>query len=94
MTVEDPKSSVHADTIQSVIQAEKIGHLDQTFVKNYQMVQPQEFDETTLKQALQRLSELPVEDVSDPGPLPSGSRMALAANPLFVGREQDLRSLA
>ncbi|HEY0602293.1 MAG TPA: hypothetical protein VGD58_05235, partial [Herpetosiphonaceae bacterium] len=30
----------------------------------------------------------------DPAPLPSGSRMPLSRNPLFVGREDDLRALA
>ena len=62
--------------------------------KNYQLVQPQEVDDAILKGAQQRLSELPEEDVPDPAALPQGSRMAFAHNPLFVGREQDLRSLA
>ena len=40
------------------------------------------------------LAALPVEEVPMPGPLPVGSRMLLAPNPLFVGREEDLKSLA
>jgi len=41
------------------------------------------------------LAALPVDDeVPTPGPLPVCSRMLLAPNPLFVGREEDLKSLA
>jgi tetratricopeptide (TPR) repeat protein len=44
--------------------------------------------------ALSALAALPVDEVPMPGPLPAGSRMPLAANPLFVGREEDLKTLA
>jgi tetratricopeptide (TPR) repeat protein len=37
---------------------------------------------------------LPEDEIPDPGPLPAGSRMPLSRNPLFVGREEDLRTLA
>ncbi|MEA2558582.1 MAG: hypothetical protein QOH06_86 [Acidobacteriota bacterium] len=40
------------------------------------------------------LGALPLEEVPKPGPLPVGSRMPLAPNPLFVGREEDLKALA
>ena len=40
------------------------------------------------------LATLPLEEVPPPGPLPVGSRMPLAHNPLFVGREEDLKTLA
>jgi len=40
------------------------------------------------------LSALPLDEIPAPGPLPPGSRMPFAANPLFVGREEDLRALA
>jgi len=40
------------------------------------------------------LADLPLEEVPQPGALPVGSRMPLAANPLFVGREEDLKTLA
>jgi len=40
------------------------------------------------------LSSLPEKKVPEPGPLPTGSRMPFAVNPLFVGREDDLRTLA
>jgi tetratricopeptide (TPR) repeat protein len=40
------------------------------------------------------LQDLPLDEVPQPGPLPLGSRMPLAPNPLFVGREEDLKTLA
>jgi tetratricopeptide (TPR) repeat protein len=47
-----------------------------------------------LEAAEQRLARLPVDTIPPPSELPEGSRMPLASNPLFVGREQDLRALA
>ncbi|HTG32317.1 MAG TPA: toll/interleukin-1 receptor domain-containing protein [Thermoanaerobaculia bacterium] len=46
------------------------------------------------EQAKAALADLPLDEVPQPGPLPVGSRMPLAHNPLFVGREEDLRTLA
>ncbi len=46
------------------------------------------------EEADERLAALPLDDIPPPGPLPPGSRMSLGANPLFVGREDDLRRLA
>src|SRR5262245_44829457 len=40
------------------------------------------------------LAALPLETIPNPAPLPPGSRMPLRRNPLFVGREADLRALA
>ena len=37
---------------------------------------------------------LPIDVLPAPGPLPAGSRMPFAPNPLFVGRQEDLRTLA
>ncbi len=37
---------------------------------------------------------LPLDRIPDPGPLPAGSRMPFSHNPLFVGRQEDLRTLA
>ena len=45
-------------------------------------------------EAAAKLAELPLDDIPDPAPLPPGSRMPLSANPLFVGRQDDLRALA
>jgi len=48
----------------------------------------------TLAAARQRLAELPLDTVPTPTPLPPRSRMRLRPNPLFVGREHDLRTIA
>jgi tetratricopeptide (TPR) repeat protein len=40
------------------------------------------------------LEKLPLDKVPDPAPLPPGSRMPHAVNPMFVGRDEDLRELA
>jgi len=37
---------------------------------------------------------LPLDEIPVPGPLPPGSRMPFAVNPLFVGRQGNLRTLA
>jgi len=37
---------------------------------------------------------LPLDEIPAPGSLPPGSRMPFAVNPLFVGRQEDLRTLA
>jgi len=44
--------------------------------------------------AAERLAPLPLDRVPDVAPLPRGSRMPLRANPLFVGRADDLMALA
>jgi hypothetical protein len=41
-----------------------------------------------------RLAELPLDEIPPIAPLPPGSRMPLSPNPLFVGREADLNTLA
>lgn len=46
------------------------------------------------KAAREALAALPLEEIPQPGPLPVGSRMPLAPNPLFVGREEALKTLA
>lgn len=40
------------------------------------------------------ISSMPQQKIPEPGPLPTGSRMPFAVNPLFVGREDALRALA
>jgi tetratricopeptide (TPR) repeat protein len=40
------------------------------------------------------ITDLPETKLPDVGPLPRGSRMPFSRNPLFVGREEDLRTLA
>lgn len=44
--------------------------------------------------AAERPAALPPDEIPEPGPLPPGSRMPLSRNPLFIGRESELRALA
>src|SRR5262245_46349115 len=60
----------------------------------YAQARPRPVDPETLAAAERKLTALPLETIPDPAPLPSGSRMPLRRNPLFVGREADLRALA
>ena len=47
-----------------------------------------------LASAQARVAALPRDVVPEPTPLPGGSRLPLAPNPLFVGRDPELRALA
>ena len=60
----------------------------------YQTAPAREVDEETLAAAHARLERLPLDAIPPVTPLPRGSRMPFAPNPLFVGREDDLRALA
>ncbi len=51
-------------------------------------------DTAALQLAEERLSQLPLDRLPAPAPLPLGSRMPLRRNPLFVGREAELLALA
>jgi hypothetical protein len=51
-------------------------------------------DDERLAQAEARLAAMPLDVVPPPASLPAGSRMPLARNPLFVGRDADLKALA
>jgi tetratricopeptide (TPR) repeat protein len=46
------------------------------------------------EEAQAQLRSLPEDEIPEPGPLPPGSHMPFSRNPLFVGREDDLRTLA
>jgi hypothetical protein len=48
----------------------------------------------TPAEAVQGLAALPLDVIPTVAPLPPHSRMPLSRNPLFVGRERDLRNLA
>ncbi len=64
-------------------------------VNIYASAAPQPVDDQTLAAARQTLAALPLDTIPPPaGHLPPGSRMPLPRNPLFVGREADLRQLA
>jgi tetratricopeptide (TPR) repeat protein len=60
----------------------------------YHSAPPQPADEETLAAAEQRLAGLPLDEAPPVAPLPSGSRMPYRRNPLFVGRQADLKQLA
>src|SRR5215216_3911235 len=60
----------------------------------YAQATPRPVDPETLAAADRQLAALPLDTIPDPTPLPPGSRMPLRRNPLFVGREPDLRALA
>lgn len=51
-------------------------------------------EESVLLAAQQQLEAMPTDIVPSPASLPPGSRMPLSHNPLFIGREEELRSLA
>lgn len=46
------------------------------------------------EEARRQIGNLTEDEIPEPGPLPPGSHMPLSRNPLFVGREDDLRALA
>jgi tetratricopeptide (TPR) repeat protein len=60
----------------------------------YALATPRPVDPETLAAAERQLAALPLETIPDPASLPPGSRVPLRRNPLFVGREVDLRALA
>jgi tetratricopeptide (TPR) repeat protein len=70
---------------------------DQQFIADRDMYVVQRGDRepaADVDAALELLESIPLEDIPAPSPLPPKSRMPLPPNPLFVGREDDLRFLA
>jgi hypothetical protein len=60
----------------------------------YAQATPRPVEPEVLAAAEQRLVALPLDIIPDPAPLPEGSRLPFRPNPLFVGREAELRHLA
>ncbi len=61
----------------------------------YQTIPARMVAEEELKAALLKLAELPEREVPQPAPMPEGSRFpSIRPNPLFVGREDELKELA
>ena len=60
----------------------------------YQQLAPAPLAAATLAAANAQLAQLPTDSIPAIATLPPGSRMPFSANPLFVGREADLRQLA
>jgi tetratricopeptide (TPR) repeat protein len=90
MTDHEPPSTQSARG-RGIAQADRGGT---AIVITYEMVAPQPVDSSALAAAEDLLASLPLDGVPAPAALPAGSRMPYARNPLFVGREQELRSLA
>ena len=63
-------------------------------VNVYQDVSARPVDSATLATAQQQLEHLPLEVIPAIAPLPTGSRVPFAPNPIFVGRGSQLRALA
>ena len=63
-------------------------------VNVYQDVSVHPVDSATLAAAQQQLGQLPLEVIPAIAPLPPGSLVPFAPNPLFVGRASHLRALA
>jgi hypothetical protein len=60
----------------------------------FQQTPPSPVGDKRLAHAEARLAAMPLDVVPAPAALPAGSHMPLARNPLFVGREADLKALA
>jgi tetratricopeptide (TPR) repeat protein len=60
----------------------------------YAQATPRPVEPEILAAAERQLAALPLDMIPAPAPLPAGSRMPLRQNPLFVGRQVDLRALA
>ena len=91
------------NVVATTVEAQQLGgtridHVDQVVIQDaarvYEAIPLREIDPQTLDAAQARFAELPLEEIPPVATLPRGSRMPYAPNPLFVGREDDLRILA
>ena len=60
----------------------------------YENVYPAPVDAVMVEAAKEQLAELPLDVIPEVATLPKGSRMPFSRNPFFVGRENDLLTLA
>ena len=80
---------------KQVIEPPENGMIGPQYQNIHTGVTPRQVAEDELKAALARLAELPEDEIPAPAPMPKGSRFPnLHPNPLFVGRQPDLRQLA
>jgi tetratricopeptide (TPR) repeat protein len=89
----------HAMNIQGpFIEKQEIDHPENIVIGTqniYDGINPRQMEEDELQAALARLKKLPVKRIPKPAPMPKGSRFPnIRPNPLFVGREDDLKRLA
>jgi tetratricopeptide (TPR) repeat protein len=92
----DPKSNQPPSIIQNITGSLNAvtGSGGISMVNVYNVAPSPSPDPETLAAAQARLNEMPIDHIPNLAPLPQGSRMRLAPNPLFVGREVDLQKLA
>ncbi|MCB0145117.1 MAG: tetratricopeptide repeat protein, partial [Caldilineaceae bacterium] len=89
--------NVEGDKITAEIGNDVVGvavgkNITQTI--HYHHVKPQPVTGEILKAATVKLADLPLDQIPTVATLPAGSQMPFSHNPLFVGREEELRSLA
>jgi tetratricopeptide (TPR) repeat protein len=65
-----------------------------TALQRYQAATPYPIDAAVLAVAYDVLDMIPLERIPGPAVLPAASRMPLIHNPLFTGRDRELRTLA
>jgi tetratricopeptide (TPR) repeat protein len=93
-TVDEEAGSARAPVIASVHAERDVNIATYQTIFNISHHHPQPRLTIDLAQAQQQLDTLPLDQIPSPAPLPPGSRMPLSVNPLFVGREDDLKALA
>lgn len=80
---------------EGIAQASGPGATAISNIVRYEHVRPQPIDTTLLEEGRRLLDELPLDHVPEAAPPPTGSRGSpIDPNPLFVGREEDLKALA
>jgi hypothetical protein len=91
-----PSLAELADLQAMVVETDPNFHrdIDRLIRELEKIVPPRPAGPPSLADAERRLEGLPLDDIPDLAPLPPGSRMPLSPNPLFVGREEDLKALA
>jgi tetratricopeptide (TPR) repeat protein len=79
-------ASAHAERDVNIATHQNIFNISHPHPQPRPVIDPDE--------ALQRLDRLPLDEIPDAADLPPSSRMQLRRNPLFVGREEDLKAIA
>lgn len=70
-------------------------HVNEQTINYYMGVSPHQTDVEELSKAQMQLEKLIVDTIPEPAPMPEGSRFPnIRPNPLFVGREKELKQMA
>jgi hypothetical protein len=91
MSTQQPGSTIHATVGDDAHNLAVGGTVTQTIHQHYYAGQKAAVDVAAAEAALARL---PLDAIPPIAPLPPGSRMPFGVNPLFIGRETDLKTLA